>query len=151
VTATEGGNYHLTASASCRSGEQELGGGYVLNDVFESDYQLEASYPSSMTTWTVSTNSSSHYQLQALVYCVQAYPALGLTILQAPACLEGSVQLSSGFNAGQADVLCATHFVRAGATPDSFWLGTVEVQCAAASTGSSLSETRSFSFTCSWH
>jgi hypothetical protein len=151
VTAIEGSNYHLTASASCGSGEQELGGGYVLSDVFESDYQLQASYPSSTTTWTVSTNSSSHYQLQVLVYCVQAYPALGVMILQASVCPAGSVQLSSGLQAGQTDVLCATHFVRAGATPGSFWLGTVEVHCSAASTGNSLSETRSFSYTCSWH
>lgn len=148
VTAVEGGNYHLTASAACRPGEQEVGGGYVLDDVFESDYQLQDFYPSSTTAWMVSATSGSHYQLQVLIYCVQAYPALGLQVLQAPTCPTGSVQLSRGQHATQPVVLCADHFVRAGTAPGSFWLGNLEVQCAASSTGNNLSETRSFSYTC---
>jgi hypothetical protein len=128
-----------------------VAGGYVLDEVFESDYQLQDAYPSSTTTWTVSATSSSHYRLQTLVYCVQAYPALGLRVLQATTCPTGSVQLSSGQHAAQAVALCADHFVQAGTTPGSFRLGNLEVQCAATSTGNDLSETRSFSYTCAWH
>lgn len=150
VSAQEGGNYHLTASASCRPGEQLLAGGYTLDDVWESDYVLEANYLVNSTTWTVRTNSSSHYQLEAFAYCVQDYPDLGIQRVQATQCPSGSVLLSSGIQASTPVALCALHYVMMGTAPQSFRLGAVEVHCEASSTGNSLSETRSFSFTCSW-
>jgi hypothetical protein len=150
VAAQEGGNYHLAASASCKPGEQLLGGGYILSDVWESDYSLEANYPANTSTWTVRANSGSHYDLEALVYCVQAYPDLGLQVLQAVECPTGSAMLSSGTQGSTPLALCASHYVMSGTTPHSFRLGAVVVQCQTSSTGNNLSETRSFSYTCTW-
>src|SRR5690348_12505298 len=40
-------------SASCRAGEQVVGGGFAASDMFEYAAWISASYPSSATTWTV--------------------------------------------------------------------------------------------------
>jgi hypothetical protein len=149
-----GGDHQLTISASCRSGEQMLAGGYAVVDVFESDYSLLSAYPSAAETWTVSADSGANYELQSLAYCLASAPSLGIQRLQASACPQGTVHLSSGFqgvilssgNARTPFVLCASR----GVTPTAhgFRIGTTELDCANQATGSSQSESRTFSYTC---
>jgi len=150
------GHHYLRASASCHEGEQMLTGGYSVDDVFESDYFLLAAYPSAPDTWTVRTDSGSTYQLQAIAYCLSGYPPLGLTILRAKSCPEGTVQTDSGFESTSPDnspgtvityVICGSRHLTA--TGSGFLVGGTEVACTSQSTGTSLSETRSFSYTCS--
>jgi hypothetical protein len=147
-------DHHLSASASCRPGEQMLAGGYIAQDVFESDYFVLATYPSTAATWTVSVDSGSTFQLQALVYCLSSYPSLGMQILQVNSCPAGAVPTAIGFKStsryarpGTPYVLCSFHY--AVATSTGFRLGSTEVTCANQSTGNSLSESRTFSYICS--
>jgi hypothetical protein len=150
------GHQYLKVSASCHDGEQMLAGGYSLEDVFESDYFLLAAYPSAPGTWTVRTDSGSTYQLQAIVYCLSGYPPLGLRILRDNSCPAGTVQTNSGFDSTSPDnspgtgisyVICGSRHLTA--TGSGFLVGGTEVDCTSQSTGTSLSETRSFSYTCS--
>lgn len=152
--APEGSDYHLSVSASCRPGEQMLAGGYALEDVFESDYRLLADYPAANNTWRVDTESGSHYQLQALTYCLTNSPSLGIQALQASACPAGMTLLRQGFkgatpltgSAGTPYTLCAARGVTL--TAHGVRVGGVELDCASQATGNDLSETRSFSSTC---
>jgi len=152
-----GSVHHLNVSVSCHPDEQMLAGGYVAEDVFESDYSVLTSYPSSATTWTVSVDSGSTFQLQALVYCLSSYPSLGIQILWADTCPPGEVQTAMGFqranaygpsatSTGTPYVLCSFHY--AVATGAGFRLGSSVVTCASQSTGNNLSESRTFSYTC---
>jgi hypothetical protein len=148
--------HHLTASASCRPGEQMLGGGYSLQGVFESDYMVLATYPAAPGTWTVRTASGSTYQLQTIVYCLASYPSLGLQIQRAESCPAGMVQTATGFSSTSADSApgTVTHYVVCGsqhlsATAKGFRVGSSELDCVNQSTGNNLSETRSFAYTCS--
>jgi hypothetical protein len=149
-----GSDHHLTVSASFRPGEQLLGGGYILDDVFESDYSLIAAYPATDHTWTVSADSGSSYQLQALAYCLVGSPSLGIQALQAATCPTGMTLLSeggrdtpsfSGAN-GAPYVLCAARGVTQ--TAHGIRVGALELDCAHAATGNDQSESRSFSYTC---
>ncbi|HKT38383.1 MAG TPA: hypothetical protein VJR48_08415, partial [Ktedonobacterales bacterium] len=149
-----GDDHHLSVSASCRPGEQLLAGGYAAVAVFESDYSLLSFYPAADNTWTVSANSGSSYQLQAFAYCLVASPSLGIRALRAATCPEGMARLASGIgganpdsgNAGTPYVLCAAH----GVTPTAHGVrvGAIELDCASHATGSDLSESRTFSYTC---
>lgn len=149
-----GVDHHLSVSVSCRPGEQLLVGGYAAVAVFESDYTLLSSYPAADNTWTVSANSGSSYQLQAFAYCLAAYPSLGIRALKAATCPEGMAHLASGVrdanpdsgSAGTSYVLCAAH----GVTPTAHGVrvGAIELDCASHATGSDLSESRTFSYTC---
>ncbi len=146
TSSPAGGDHHLTVSASCQPGEQLVAGGYAAVGVFESDYTLLATYPSAATTWTVRANSGSSYQLQAIVYCLASYPSLGIQIHQASVCPAGTVRLSMGFQGAISYVVCSAH----GATPtaNGFRLGSTEVDCMSHATGTSSSESRTFSYTC---
>lgn len=149
-----GGDHHLSVSVSCRPGEQLLAGGYAAVAVFESDYTLLSSYPAADNTWTVSANSGSSYQLQAFAYCLAGYPSLGIRALEAAACPEGMAHVADGVrnanpdsgNAGTPYALCAAH----GVTPTAHGIrvGAIELDCASHATGSDLSESRTFSYTC---
>jgi hypothetical protein len=146
----------LKVSASCHAGEQMLAGGYSLEDVFESDYFLLATYPAAPGMWTVRTNSGSHYQLQTIVYCLSGYPLLGLQILRSETCPAGMVETAGGFSSTSTNgppetmtsyVICGSrHLI---ATAKGFLLGSTEVECTNQSTGNNFSETRSFAYTCS--
>jgi hypothetical protein len=153
-----GSVHHLDVSISCDPGEQMLAGGYVAEDVFESDYSVLTNYPSGVATWTVSVDSGSTFQLEAMVYCLSSYPSLGIQILRADTCPPGAVQTAMGFqganpygpsgpSTGTPYMLCSFHY--AVATGAGFRLGSTEVTCASQSTGNNLSESRTFSYTCS--
>jgi len=93
-----------SVSVSCKAGEQMIGGGFGTSNVFEYDAFVEASYPSSANTWTVTGGHSSEFQLEAQVYCVRAAVPLGIRRVQidvAPAgsaaCPQGTVVLDGGF------------------------------------------------------
>jgi hypothetical protein len=149
VESPSGGDHHLTAAASCKAGEQMLAGGYVADDVFESAFFLDASYPSASATWTVNANSISNYRLEALVYCLQAYPSLDIQILQANECPNATILLSQGVQGPTPYILCASaHYVSPLSGGSGFRIGSVAVRCGDASTGTTISETRSFSYTC---
>jgi hypothetical protein len=154
ASSSAGADHHLTVSASCRSDEQMLAGGYAAVAVFESDYTLLSTYPSAIDTWTVSTDSGSSYQLEAFVYCLSSYPSLGIQIHQSGDCPTGAVRLSTGLQgvnpftgtAGTPYVLCASRDVTP--TSQGFRVGSTELDCASQATGNSLSESRTFSYTC---
>lgn len=93
-----------SVSASCKAGEQMVGGGFGASNIFEYDAFVEASYPSSANTWTVTGGHSPEFQLEVEVYCVQIAIPLGIQRVQAnvapsgsAACPQGTVVLSGGF------------------------------------------------------
>lgn len=96
-------------SVSCPSGEQMLGGGFKSFDLFEYAAYIEASYPSSATTWTVTGSApASFFDLEADVYCSSARILLGIQMAQATGtnaarvpCPQGTVLLSGGFQSAQ--------------------------------------------------
>ncbi len=90
-------------SASCRAGEQLIGGGFSASDTFEYDAKIVASYPANATTWTVAAASSA-FSLSAEAYCLPTDTTLGLVTSHAPTtpsgsitCPSGTVLLSGGF------------------------------------------------------
>ena len=148
ATVSSAPSYQTTLTASCGAGEQLLAGGYNATDVFESALFLEASYTASLHTWTVSAHSISHFDLQALVYCLRGGPSLGVRLMPGATCPAGMTPLSQGQRGSSASTLCAAHDVTVGATPGDFQVGAFAAHCASATAGSSISETRSFSYTC---
>jgi len=160
ATVSSAPDNRTTLAASCGAGEQLLAGGYNATDVFESALFLDASSPASLQTWTVSAHSISHFALQALVYCLRSGPSLGERITLGAMCPtgmtplsqghlgQGTTPLSQGIRGATITTLCAAHDVTVGATPGDFQVGAFAAHCASATTGSSLSETRSFSYTC---
>lgn len=148
------GDHHLSVSVSCRPGEQMLAGGYAVVAVFESDYTLLAFYPAADNIWAVSADSGSSYQLQAFAYCLAGTPSLGIQALEAATCPAGMAHLADGARdvnpasggAGTPYVLCAARGVTL--TPHGIRVGSAELDCAHHATGSDLSESRTFSFTC---
>jgi hypothetical protein len=86
-----------------------LGGGFRSSDLFEYAATIEASYPSSATTWTVMGFApASFFDLEAQVYCFQTKVPLGIHIVRATsipvakvACPLGTVLLSEGFQGSQ--------------------------------------------------
>ena len=124
-----------------------VAGGYELNDVFESDYTLLASYPAANDTWRVEANSGSTYQLEALAYCLVAYPSLGIQVIQASACPAGMTLLSQGQDdTATPHALCAARGVAL--APHGLRVGETELDCASQATGNDQSESRSFAYTC---
>ncbi len=98
----------LTISASCRPGEQMLGGGFAATDVFEYDAYILASYPSGAATWTVSASSHSHFSLTVTVYCLQAGFSAGIQQVRGgtaspgeATCASGSVLVGGGFRSSE--------------------------------------------------
>lgn len=96
-----------SVSASCKSGEQMIGGGFAASDLFEYAAYIEASYPSSASTWTVTGAApASYFDLAAQVYCVSAPVSLGMQIVWGAsggrvACPRGTRLLSGGFQGAQ--------------------------------------------------
>jgi hypothetical protein len=98
-----------SVSASCKSGEQMIGGGFAASDLFEYAAYIEASYPSSASTWTVTGAApASYFDLAAEVYCVSAPVSLGMQIVRGAgasggrvACPRGTRLLSGGFRGSQ--------------------------------------------------
>ena len=95
-----------SVSASCKSGEQMIGGGFAASDLFEYAAYIEASYPSSASTWTVTGAApASYFVLAAEVYCLSAPVSLGIQIIQRAgghvACPNGTRLLSGGFRGSQ--------------------------------------------------
>lgn len=96
-------------SVSCKPGEQMLGGGFRSSDLFEYAAYIEASYPSSATTWTVTGSApASYFDVEADVYCLPAMVSLGIQIVRATgidavrvACPQETVLLSGGFQSSQ--------------------------------------------------
>jgi len=96
-------------SASCKPGEQMIGGGFFANDVFEFAAAIDASYPSSPTTWTATGSElASYFDLNVEVYCVSAAIPLGVQIVQSQgaaggsaSCPQGTKLLSGGFQNAQ--------------------------------------------------
>ncbi len=152
VSSPIGSDHHLSVSALCRPGEQMLAGGYEIEDVFESDYTLLASYPATVDTWTVRADSGSTFQLEAIAYCLSPYPSLGIHVVQGGRCPTGAVELSRGTYSSEPYSVTTQYVVcghgQVAATSNGFRVGSLEVDCASQSTGNSLSETRSFSYTC---
>lgn len=104
---TESGEQRITQSASCRAGEQLVGGGFSTSDVFESAVFALEDYPSAPNTWTVTASSISHFTLAAEAYCVPAAPVLAMRSVSATisgagsvACPAGTVLLGGGFSGG---------------------------------------------------
>ena len=99
----------MSVSVACKPGEQMLGGGFRSSDLFEYAATIEASYPSSATTWTVTGSApASFFSVEAQVYCFQAKVPLGIYIVRATsipvakvACPLGTVLLSEGFQGSQ--------------------------------------------------
>jgi hypothetical protein len=96
-------------SVSCRSGEQMLGGGFASFNLFEYAASIEASYPSSATTWTVlGAAPASFFDLEIDVYCSSAPLSFDLHIVHATGtptssvtCPQKTVVLSGGFSSSQ--------------------------------------------------
>lgn len=96
-------------SVSCKPGEQMLGGGFNSSDLFEYAAYIEASYPASATTWTVTGSApASFFDVEADVYCFPARLPLGIQIVQATgtdavrvACPQETALLSGGFQSSQ--------------------------------------------------
>jgi hypothetical protein len=68
-----------TVSASCTAGKKLVGGGYRTSNVSNaSEIVITSSYPSSVTTWTVTgtidstTGGDESYSLQAYALCASA-------------------------------------------------------------------------------
>lgn len=95
-----------SVSVSCRPGEQMLGGGFGSSDMFEYAAYIEASYPSSAATWTVTAAApASYFSLEAEIYCLPETIPLGLRVVHATAatgtCPLDTVLLSGGFQSSQ--------------------------------------------------
>jgi hypothetical protein len=96
-------------TASCRAGEQVVGGGFAAGDLFEYAAWISASYPSSATTWTVVGSApASFFDLAAVVYCAPVARPASVQIVHASgagsataACPQGTVLLGGGFHAAQ--------------------------------------------------
>jgi hypothetical protein len=93
-------------SASCKSGEQMIGGGFVASNLFEYAAAVDASYPSSPTTWTAAgSETASYFDLSVEVYCASAPIPLGVQIVQGSGdhldCPQGAKVLSGGFQNSQ--------------------------------------------------
>ncbi|GEM_PF-2997812 len=91
-----------SVSASCKPGEQMIGGGFAASDLFEYAAEVDSSYPSSPNTWTVAGSEvASYFDLSAEVYCASAPIPLGAQIVQSSggsvACPQGTKVLSGGF------------------------------------------------------
>lgn len=95
----------IAVSASCKSGEQMIGGGFAASNLFEYAAYIEASYPSDANTWTVTaTAPASYFDLAAEVYCASTPISLGIQIVKGAGgagglvgCPEGTRLLSGGF------------------------------------------------------
>lgn len=163
TTVSSAPTYQATLAPACGPGEQLLAGGYNATDVFESALFLDASYPSSLHTWTVSAHSTSSFDLQALLYCLRGGPSLGEQIVVNGACPrgttllsqgergQGTMPLSQGIRSATTTTLCAAHDVTLGARLGDFQVGGYAAHCANTALGSNLSETRAFSYTCQFH
>jgi hypothetical protein len=113
-------------TASCRAGEQLVGGGFLATDTFEYDVAVLASYPSSASAWTAVAGSSASFILEVSVYCLPKRPALGVHTAQTPTasggvalCPTGEVELSDGFDGsatGETYAVCASQGFRADAS-----------------------------------
>jgi hypothetical protein len=99
-------SYQLTVTASCRADEQLVGGGFEASNVFEYALFLHASYPSG-NTWTVKTDSISHYELDVSAYCLPGEPPLGTKVVSGADCPAGNIPLSHGKRDDGAVTLCA--------------------------------------------
>ncbi|HEX9068510.1 MAG TPA: hypothetical protein VF807_07045 [Ktedonobacterales bacterium] len=122
VGSTYSGYGTLTVSASCRDGEQMLGGGYLINSV-DHTYRARASYPSGSASWTVTVHAtgSTPFTLQTFVGCLAANYSLFTKVVTAkgdvPAnqplplammCPDGSVAIGGGYDAGADDAIVST-------------------------------------------
>lgn len=102
-----------SVAASCKAGEQMLGGGFESGNLFEYAASIRAGYPSSPTTWTVTgLASASFFDITALVYCLQTKPPRASHIVPMTAayrakfsCSSGTVLLNEGFDFSQAQDL----------------------------------------------
>lgn len=109
ATARVQSGTHMSVSASCRSGERMLGGGFGASDLFEYAAYIEASYPTDVTTWSVTASApASYFDLEVDVYCVPTTFALGLHVVQATgvamatvACPQDTVLLGGGFQSSE--------------------------------------------------
>jgi hypothetical protein len=97
-----------TVSVSCKSGEQMLGGGFRSSGLFEYAAFIDASYPSSATSWTVMAAPAPSFLIEADVYCLPAIVSFGIQIVQATgspegraACPQKTVVLSGGYQSSQ--------------------------------------------------
>jgi hypothetical protein len=95
-------------SVSCKPGEQMLGGGFRSSDLFEYAAFIDASYPSSATTWTVTAAPAPSFSVEADVYCFPAMVPSGIQIVRATgspagrvACPQSTVLLSGGYQSSQ--------------------------------------------------
>ncbi len=95
-------------SVSCQPGEQMLGGGFRSSDLFEYAAFIEASYPSSATTWTVMAAPGPSIGVEAEVYCFPTMVPFGIHIVRATgslaervACPQRSVLLGGGYQSSQ--------------------------------------------------
>lgn len=86
-----------------------LGGGFSSSDLFEYAAYIDASYPSSATTWTVTASApSSFFEVEADVYCLATAVPLHAQIVRATGattgkavCPQGTVLLSGGAQSTQ--------------------------------------------------
>lgn len=95
-------------SVSCQPGEQMLGGGFSSSDLFEYAAFIEASYPSSATTWIVIAAPAPSFRVEADVYCFPALVPFDMQIVRATgspaarvACPPRTVLLSGGYQSSQ--------------------------------------------------
>ncbi len=102
-----------TFTASCKSGEQMVSGGFY-GSAFEGAVSVSANYPSSSNSWTVTDNNivaPSSVLMSVYVYCLQANYSIGTVIVQAVGsssgttittanCPAGSTLLSGGYSSG---------------------------------------------------
>ncbi len=96
-------------SASCKPGEQMLGGGFTSSNLFEYAANIDASYPSSANTWSVTASApTSYFDVEADVYCLTTTVPLHVQIVQAAGattgkavCPQGTVLLSGGTQSAQ--------------------------------------------------
>lgn len=95
-----------TLSVSCKPGEQMLGGGFSSTNLFEYAVNIDASYPSSANTWTVTASApTSYFDVEADVYCLTTAVPLHVQIVRATTgnavCPQGTVLLSGGAQSTQ--------------------------------------------------
>jgi len=95
-------------SVSCQPGAQMLGGGFSSSDLFEYAAFIDASYPSSATTWTVTAAPAPSFRVEAEVYCLPARVPFGIQIVRATgspagrvACPQRTVLLGGGYQSSQ--------------------------------------------------
>ena len=95
-------------SVSCKPGEQMLGGGFKSLDLFEYAALIDASYPSSATTWTVTAAPAPSFLVEAEVYCFPALVPLDMHIVRATgspagrvACPQRTVLLGGGYQSSR--------------------------------------------------